>query len=186
MDTLVNLKTWLAGGSIFTAIQTNEDFPFFSVFNTPEDLDHMLTLTYGQRLVASAFGNLDINVVGKFIVNLYGEKWNALIQFNISPPDLGAKSTTKTTGNQNTIGTKNGVSNTENTVSAFNSVDLITDTGANNALDENTTHDITRDSLVSVIDWQTAFNNLSLAERTNIISVVLKDVAMYLTVSVYF
>ena len=184
METLVNLKTWLAGGSIFTAIKTAENFPFFSD-TPPAELDQMLCLTYGQRMVASAFNNLDINTAGKFIVKLYGEKWNALIQFNITPPDIGAKSTTKTTGNQNTIGTKNGVSNTENKVSAFNSDDLITDTGAHNALDENTTHDITRDSLVSVIDWQTAFNNLSLSERTNIISVVLKDVANYLTVSVY-
>ena len=185
METLVNLKTWLNGGSIFTAIQTYEEFPFFSWDCTPADLDQMLSLTYGQRLVASSFNNFDINVAGKIIAKLYSEKWNALIKFNITPPDIGAKSTTKTTGKQNTIGTKNGVSNTENKVSAFNSDDLINDTGSHNALDENTTQDITQDSSISVIDWQTAFSNLSLAERTNIISVVLKDVASYLTVSVY-
>ena len=184
METLVNLKTWLGGGSIFTAIQTAENFPFFAD-TTPEELDQMLNLTYGQRLVTSAFNNFDINVAGKFITKLYGAKWYALIQFNITQPDIGAKSTTKTTGKQNTIGTKNGVSNTENKVSAFNSDDLITDTGARNELDENNTQDITRDLSVSVIDWQTAFNNLSLAERTNIISVVLKDVSTYLTNSVY-
>lgn len=184
METLVNLKTWLAGGSIFTAIQSAENFPFFTD-NTPAELDQMLSLTYGQRLVTSAFNNFDINVAGKFITKLYGEKWLALIEFNISPPDLGAKSVTKTTGSQNTVGTKNDVSNSENKVSAFNSDALITDTGAHNQLDENITQDITRDSSVSVIDWQTAFNNLSLSERTNIISVVLKDVATYLTVSVY-
>ena len=185
METLVNLKTWLAGGSIFTAIQTAENFPFFSD-TTPAELDQMLSLTYGKRMVASAFNNFDINTAGKFITKLYGEKWKALIEFNISPPDLGAKSITKTTGNQNTVGTKNDVSTSENKVSAFNSDALITDTGAHNALDENTTQGITRDTSVSVIDWQTAFNNLSLTERTNIISVVLKDVAKYLTVSVYF
>lgn len=184
METMVNLKTWLTGGSIFTAIQSNLDFPFFS-YAPPAELDQMLSLTYGKRMVASAFNNVDVNTAGKFISNLYGEKWDALIKFNISPPDLGAKSTTRTTGKQNTIGTKNGVSNTENKVSAFNSDDLITDTGANNELEENTMEDITRDSSISVIDWQTAFSNLSLAERTNIISVVLKDVASYLTVSVY-
>ena len=185
METLVNLKTWLAGGSIFTAIQANEDFPFFFVGSTPAELDQLLSLTYGERMVASAFNNFDINTAGKFITRLYGEKWNALIQFNKTPPDIGAKSTTKTSGNQNTIGTKNGVSNTENKVSAFNSDVLITDTGANNALDENTTKGVNSVETVSVIDWQTAFNNLSLSERTNIISVVLKDVASYLTVSVY-
>ena len=184
METLVNLKTWLAGGSIFTAIQTAENFPFFAD-NTPAELDHMLSLTYGQRMVTSAFNNFDVNTAGKFITKLYGEKWKALIKFNITSPDLGAKSTTKTTGNQNTVGTKNDVSTSENKVSAFNSDALITDTGAHNELDENITQDIKRDSSVSVIDWQTAFNNLSLLERTNIISVVLKDVATYLTVSVY-
>lgn len=184
METLVNLKTWLTGGSIFTAIQTAENFPFFSD-TPPAELDQILSLTYGKRMVASAFNNFDINTAGKFITKLYGEKWNALIQFNVSPPDLGAKSITKTTGNQNTVGTKNDVSNSENKVSAFNSDALITDTGARNELDENVVQDITRDSSISVIDWQTAFNNLSLAERTNIISVVLKDVASYLTVSVY-
>ena len=184
METLVNLKTWLAGGSIFTAIQTAEKFPFFAD-NHPAELDQMLSLTYGQRLVTSAFNNFDINVAGKFIAKLYGEKWKSLIEFNVSPPDLGAKSITKTTGSQNTVGTKKDVSNSENKVSAFNSDTLITDTGAHNQLDENITQDIKRDSSVSVIDWQTAFNNLSLSERTNIISVVLKDVANYLTVSVY-
>ena len=184
METLVNLKTWLAGGSIFTAIQSAENFPFFAD-NTPAELDQMLSLTYGQRLVTSAFNNFDINVAGKFIAKIKKKKWAALIEFNVSPPDLGAKSITKTTGNQNTVGTKNDVSNSENKVSAFNSDALITDTGAHNELAENITQDITRGSSVSVIDWQTAFNNLSLSERTNIISVVLKDVATYLTVSVY-
>lgn len=184
METLVNLKTWLTGGSVFTAIQTAENFPFFAD-NTPAELDQMLSLTYGQRLVTSAFNSFDINVAGKFITKLYGEKWKALIEFNVSPPDLGAKSFTKTTGSQNTVGTKNDVSNSENKVSAFNSDALIPDTGARNELDENVTQDITRDSSVSVINWQTAFNNLSLSERTNIINVVLKDVATYLTVSVY-
>ena len=184
METLVNLKTWLAGGSIFTAIQTAENFPFFAD-TPPAELDQMLSLTYGQRLVTSAFNNFDINAAGKFIAKLYGEKWAALIEFNVSPPDLGAKSFTKTTGKQNTVGTKNNVSNSENKVSAFNSDALIPDAGERNELDENVTQDITRDSSVSVIDWQTAFNNLALSERTNIISVVLKDVATYLTVSVY-
>ena len=184
METLTNLRTWLVGGSIFTAIKTAENFPFFTD-NETSDLDQMLSIAYGQRLVASAFGNVDANSAGKFIVKLYGDKWSSLISFNATPLDIGAKSVTKTMGNQNTKGTKNDISNTENKVSAFNSDDLITDTGNHNVLDETTNQDITRDSSVSVIDWQTAYNNLSLAERTNIISVVLKDVATYLTVSVY-
>ena len=184
METLVNLKTWLAGGSIFTAIQTAENFPFFAD-TTSAEFDQMLSLTYGQRMVISAFNSFDINVAGKFITKLYGEKWAALIKFNKSGANIGASSSIKTTGKQKTKGVKTDNSNVTNKVSAFNSDDLLVDTGSTTVADENTTQDVDRDSLVETFNIQTAFNNLSLAEKTNIISVVLKDVATYLTVSVY-
>ena len=184
METLVNLKTWLTGGSIFTAIQTAKNFQFFAD-TTPAEFDQMLSLTYGQRMVTSAFNSFDINVAGKFITKLYGDKWDALIKFNKSGSNIGASSSIKTTGKQKTKGVKKDNTDVTNKVSAFNSDDLLVDTGSNTVADENTTQDVDRDSLVETFNIQTAFNNLSLAEKTNIISVVLKDVATYLTVSVY-
>ena len=184
METLVNLKTWLAGGSIFTAIQTANNFPFF-VGNDADDLDYMLTLNYGQRLMFSAFINVTVNTVAKHIVKLYGDKWNGLISFNESGYNIGASSSVKTTGKQKTTGVKNDNSDVTNKVSAFNSDELLVDTGSNTTGNENTTQDVDRDSLVETFNIQTAFNNLSLAEKTNIISVVLKDVANYLTVPAY-
>ena len=68
METLINLKTWLVGGSIFTAIQTAENFPFFSD-TPPAELDQMLSITYGNRMVASAFNNFDINTAGNSLLN---------------------------------------------------------------------------------------------------------------------
>ena len=47
----------------------------------------MLSLTYGQRMVTSAFNNFDINTSGKFITKLYGEKWKALIDEHKKPFD---------------------------------------------------------------------------------------------------
>ena len=184
MITPVNLRGYLTGGSIFTAIQTANDYPFFAD-TSPAELDQMLTIMYGGRIMASSFMGVDIALAGKFISKLYGEKWLALISFNSNPIDIGAKEVTKTVGIENTVGTKVDVSTSENKVSAFNSDVLITDSGADNTLDENTTKGVNKDATVSVIDWQTAFNNLSTVERTNIITVVLKDVSTYLTVSVY-
>ena len=184
MELPANLKSWLAGGSIFTAIQTENNYPFFAD-TPPAELDQMLVLMFGNRIMASAFIGFDINTAGKFISKLFGEKWLALISFNSTPIDIGAKEVTKTVGSENTVGTKVDVSNSENKVSAFNSDALITDSGSNNTLDENTTKGVNKDATVSVIDWETAFNNLSTVERTNIITVVLKDVSTYLTVSVY-
>ena len=184
MLTPVNLRGYLTGGSIFTAIQTSNNYPFFAE-TPPIELDQMLVIMYGDRIVSSSFIGVDIAIVGKVISKLYGEKWSALIRFNSNPIDIGAKEVTKTVGSENMVGTKVDVSTSENKVSAFNSDVLITDSGVNNKLDENTTRGVNKDATVSVIDWQTAFNNLSTVERTNIIAVVLKDVSTYLTVSVY-
>ena len=184
MLTPVNLRGYLTGGSIFTAIQTSNNYPFFAE-TSPTELDQMLSIMYGDRIVASSFIGVDIAIAGKLISKLYGEKWTALIRFNSNPIDIGAKEVTKTVGSENMVGTKVDVSTSENKVSAFNSDVLITESGADNKLDENTTRGVNKDATVSVIDWQTAFNNLSTVERTNIIAVVLKDVSTYLTVSVY-
>ena len=184
METLVNLKTWLAGGSIFTAIQTIKNFPFFAG-DAATDLDYMITLNYGQRQLFSAFIDVPVDTVAKHIVKLYGDKWDALISFSESGANIGASSSIKTTGKQKTTGFKNDNTDVTNKVSAFNSDDLLVDTGSTTVADENTTQDVDRDSLVETFNIQTAFNNLALAEKTNIISVVLKDVATYLTVSVY-
>ena len=180
----VTLRSFLAGGSIFTAIQTSDNYPFFAD-TPPTELDQMLDIMYGNRIMSSAFIGFDIDMAGKFISKLYGLKWLALIRFNSSPIDIGASGVVKTVGSENTVGTKVDVSSSENKVSAFNSDILITDSGVNNTLDENTTKGVNKDATVSTIDWETAFNNLSTVERTNILSVVLKDVSTYLTVSVY-
>ena len=184
MLTPVNLRDYLTGGSIFTAIQTSNNYSFFAE-TPPTELDQMMTIMYGERIVASSFIGADIAIVGKVISKLYGEKWTALIRFNSNPIDIGAKEVTKTVGSENMVGTKVDVSTSENKVSAFNSDVLITESGVDNKLDENTTRGVNKDATVSVIDWQTAFNNLSTVERTNIIAVVLKDVSTYLTVSIY-
>lgn len=184
METPVNLRGYLTGGSIFTAIQTANNFPFF-VGNDAADLDYMLMLNYGQRLVFSAFIDVPVNTVAKHIVKLYGDKWNGLIKFNENGANIGAVSSIKTTGKQKTTGVKTDNTDVTNKVSAFNSDELLVDTGSTTVGDENTTQDVDRDSLVETFNIQTAFNNLPLAEKTNIINVVLKDVANYLTVSAY-
>lgn len=185
METMVNLKTWLNGGSLFTAIRKYSNFPFFTEVSTTE-LDQMLVLMYGGRIMSSSCIGVNITLVARLITVVNGKKWLALYNFiNDNTIDLGAREVIKTEGSENTVGTKVDVSTSENKVSAFNSDDLITDTGSENKLDENTTKGVNNVETVSVSDWQTVFNNLSAMERTNIISVVLKDVASCITVSVY-
>lgn len=184
METTVNLRGYLTGGSIFTAIQTIKSFPFFEG-ETATDLDYMLTLSYGQRQMFSAFNEVPVNTVAAHIVKLYGDKWESLISFNKLGFNIGSSSNIKNTGKQKTTEIKSDNTDTTNKVSAFNSDDLLVDTGSTTMGNENNAQDVNRDSLVETFNIQTAFNNLPLAEKTNIINVVLKDISLYLTVSVY-
>lgn len=180
----LTLRAYLASGSIFTAIQTVKNFAFYTD-NTPADLDYMLSLNYGQRNVFSAFNDVTIDDVAKHIVKLYGDKWDALISFNSQPVNIGANNSRKITGSEHRTGNNDSTSDSTNKVSAYNSDALINDTGSAGTTVDNTELDINRSSTDETFNLSTAFNNLSIAEKTNIIAVVLKDVATYLTVSVY-
>ena len=178
------LRSFLAGGSIFTAIQTIKNFPFFAG-DAATDLDYMLTLNYGQRQMFSAFIDLPVNTVSNHIVKLYGDKWDGLIKFNESGANIGASSNIKTTGKQKTKGVKTDNSDVTNKVSAFNSDDLLTDTGSTTTETGNKTGTVNNDVTEETFNLKTLFENLPYVEQTSIINVVIKDVSNYLTVSIY-
>ena len=184
METPVNLRGYLTGGSIFTAIQTIKNFPFF-VGNDAADLDYMLMLNYGQRLVFSAFIDVPVNTVAKHIVKLYGDKWDKLIISAAGITNLAANNSRKIKGTVSEMGKGNTQSKTENKVSAFNSDTLVTDGGTSSTSDNATTRDTDRESTDETFNLKSLFDNLPLVERTNIINIVLKDVSNYLTVSIY-
>lgn len=179
-----SLRVFLAGGSIFAAIQSVEDFPFFAT-NAPDDLDRMLVLNYGQRIMFNPFNEEKLDSLAKYIVKTNGNKWSKLIEFANANINLGADSSKVIKGNEKQTETKVDDTTTTNKVSAFNSDDLINDTGSTIQGDETTESTITRDSTEDKISYKYAFDNLSLADKTNIITTVLKDVATYLTISIY-
>lgn len=179
------LRQYLDGQSIWGAIKLAHNFPFINNDEDVATLDLMQSLNFGQKIVFSAFTGVNINSVAGQIVKLYSDKWNKLIEANNLAANIGANNTHKITENINFTGDKNGTGETDNKVSAYNSDDLITDTGASNNTTEKNITETVRSVTDETFNLQTAFNNLSLVEKNNIIGTVLKDVSNYLTVSVY-
>lgn len=75
--------------------------------------------------------------------------------------------------------------NSTHKVTAFNSDELVTDYSDVKAEVETTSGESDKTGKEESVSIKNLFENLPLFERTNIINIVLKDVATYLTIDIY-
>jgi len=113
----------------------------------------------------------------------FNDKWDELIALQI--PSLDSGTLEKITNNKtiNVDGVK--TSDTTNKVSAYNDDELIVDSG--NSVNDTDAVDTVEsgDTVRTTYTLQDVINNLSLSQKTNIITVVLNDIANYITHNIY-
>jgi uncharacterized protein (DUF697 family) len=178
------LDDFMRQGSIWTGIRALEPFPFFDAFS-PVQLDMFMGEAFGRRHMFSKSVTKTVDEVAIGIVAHFKDKWYKLIEVRAMDYNLqssGGKTTTEKVGKSEKRNLKN---DNTNKVSAFNTDELITNDGSSSAGSDQLIADNTRtvtEANISLID---AFNNLSLLDKSNILSTVLKDVASYLTLDVY-
>lgn len=176
------LSLFMEQGSIWGGILALGPLPFTA---TAVQLDALLDDSYGERFVFSKLVPKTVAYVAENIRALYLDQWTKLVEVQATDFNLLSGATKKTT---ETITRKEDrVNNRDdvNKVSAFNTDDLITDTGSTSNSTDGLTGDTDRVLTEENINLQNAFANLSLLEQSNILKVVNKDVANYLTLSVY-
>ena len=181
MDYLT-LKEHLDNESVLGRIKSLSPFPFFDTL-APDELDKMLLLHYGDRIVFDKITGLSIDSICIQLVGLYGKKWTDLIAMN----EIDIK-----TGNERIVTelndikqTNTALNNRDYKVSAFNSDELITD---KKDIDDNSSNtDNLENKLLTEkqVSLNVAYNNLSISCKINIINIVLKDIASYLTLDIY-
>lgn len=178
----ITLSQFLENESIFSRIQTLSPYPFFDTM-LAVDMDTALVINYGERVIYPKLHNISIDKLASIINSLYGSNWEKLIAINTLDFKSGAEKIVNETTNNNVIST--GANSTDNKVSAFNSDELVTDT--KDVGSSTNTEDLTGVKQISekTISLRTAYNNLLLTQKTNILNIVLKDVASYLTLDIY-
>ena len=178
----ITLGQFLENESIFTRIQSLSPYPFFDTM-LPEDMDTALIINYGERVVYHKLHNLNLDKLARIINSLYGSNWEKLITINTLDFKYGAEKIVSEATNNNVIST--GSNSTDNKVSAYNSDELVTDT--KDVGNSTNTEDLTGTKKTSekTISLQTAYDNLLLTQKTNILNTVLKDVSSYLTLGIY-
>lgn len=178
----LTLKQHLDNESVLGRIRSLSPYPFFDTLS-PDELDKMLLLHYGDRIVFDKITELSIDSICIQLVGLYDKKWTDLISMN--EIDIN-------TGNEKIVTELNDIKQTSTAlinrdykVSAFNSDELITD---KKDIDDNASNtDNLENKLLTEkqVSLNVAYNNLSISCKINIINIVLKDVASYLTLDIY-
>lgn len=181
---MVTLRNYLYGVNIFEDIKSVEDFDFFTVVTT-EQLNKMLIIGYGDRNVFDGFISVDLIDVANYIVLNLGDKWNSLYEYILTEKELDALESLKVTEVNNDSQTTVKTSDSLNKVSAYNSDDLLVDGGNTENINDTKTGTGNKTITSSKISIGTAYKNLNLVQKNNIINTVLKDVSNYLTTDFY-
>lgn len=179
---MITLAEFIAINGFFTHVELLKPLPFLGDGQT-QVMDRLLTLGYGDRLVYSKLITFTANEVAELIVKNYSHKWDGLVELS-SVNVLASNSRTVTeTVNNNEI--RNNNRDDKNLVSAYNDVTMVVNDGLISNSNDDLTGTKTRTMNDETINIRNAYNNLSLHDKNNIMNVVLKDVADFITLSIY-
>lgn len=180
----MKLTDYVNNHNLWAAIKEEKNFSFIDEIS--EDVLNMnLVISSGEREVFKAFENVDSNYVAKFLVNHFGGKWLELEQlFNLEFP-IGADKVKviSETGGENK--TENNSSEQVNKTSGFNSEELVNEGGNNSSSSLNWEREGTKESESYEKSKRLSIETLNSSVTQSIIKTVTKDVAGFLTISIY-
>ena len=178
----ISLEQFLENESIFTRIQSLSPYPFFDKMNVL-DMDKHLIKFYGERIVFNKMIGFDLDTIASLIVGVNGDTWENLILANGLDILSGAERTLNENNSNNVLNT--GANTRTHKVSAFNDPELIEDNADVESIFATEGNTGTRLLTEKTKSLQTAYSNLQLYKKLNIIESVVKDVSNYLTLDIY-
>lgn len=180
---MMTLNEFILVDGVFDHIHTfKPDLPFLGDGQN-EVMDRLLMLNYGDRLVYRKLIPFPANQICEMLVKQHGHKWDALIEIGeLNRLADSTRTITETTTN-NEI--RNNTRDDKNLISAYNDDALIINDGSLSTANDDLKGNGTRTMTDETINLKNAYNNLSLSDKNNIMNVVLKDVASFITLSIY-
>lgn len=157
------------------------DLPFLGDGQN-EVMDRLLMLNYGDQLVYRKLIPFTANQICEMVVKQHSHKWEKLVSIDESNLSSGKRILTETTTtNEN----RNNSRDNKNLISAYNDDSLIVNDGSLSTDSDDLTGSKIRTLTDENQSLKSAYYNLSLSDKNNIINIVLKDVASFITLSIY-
>lgn len=181
------LSDYLVDHTPFSDIATLNDPELEVVFSTisGSNLDQLLNQEYGDRTLFRKIPMSDDAFHSVGVLAKYKQTWLKVMELNGLSINLGA---TNQRILKETITEKvkaDNVQDVDNKVSAYNDDELITDTGSNTKGTNNSDGIKERTVEDANININSAINQLTAFQKSNIIAQMLSDVAGYYTISMY-
>lgn len=181
MDEII-LDEFLFNESLFDRIQSLSPFAFFDTVH-PLEMDELLKIKYGERLVFHKYLKVDLDTIALFIHSEFNNKWANIILTLESDIKNGSERVLSENIDNTVLNSGSNV--TENKVSAFNSDELVIDKADNNTSNSETDNKTVKTTSEKLTSFATVYNNLSMSQKLNIINTVISDVAKHLTLDIY-
>lgn len=181
---MIKFTDFLRVTDVVSTIKSKVTLPYLKDMPTPV-MNNLLMVKYGEREVFSKVAVMTVDEIADMILFLNVNKWQKMIDIDSLDYDVGASNINKVTETVNNTENRTNTRDDLNKVSAFNTTDLMVNDGTNSNTVDDMTGTTTRTVVNSSIDFTTAYNNLSLAEKNNIMNTVLYDVADFITLSIY-
>jgi len=178
---MATLGEFLAGKSLFSSIEQVEAFPF--IVGDAVNLDLILTINYGQRILFNPYADLEIEKVAQILVKQHGEKWRDYLKIEALKENVNDRRevSENITESENKVNTRDEV----NKVAAFNSADLIDNDGSTISNSDNNSGEKVRTLTDENISPQKSYALLSNMARDSIVKNVMQDISKSLTLAIY-
>lgn len=180
---MMTLKELILLDGVFDHIYTlKPDLPFLGGEQN-EIMDTLLMMNYGDRSVYRKLIPYPASQICEMLVKQHSHKWVALLELEtLNKLADKSRTITETTASNET---RNNTRDDKNLISAYNDETLIINDGSLSVGSDDLTGTETRTMTDETINLKTAYNNLALSDKNDIIKIVLKDVASFITVSIY-
>ena len=179
----MKLTNYLETNNVFDAINAQHPFPFIT--GREEALQVLLDVEYGHRTLLPKLEGMEVDVLAQVLVLRYASKWEGLVSDAVSELSIVARDSDVETETIDTEETRTSSKEDIMKVSAFDSEELIDNEGGSSDGEEGLTGNRHRVLKREKQDIETAFANLNLLEKNNIIKVVLNDISSFMTLSIY-
>lgn len=179
---MTTLSKYLEGKDIFTAIKTAGEFDFIQTDDIPA-MNGLLALEHGRKLIYEPIEVMDFETVAGLIAIKYRSKWNGYIQAAAILENVNVRRevTETITDSEERTNTRNETAK----VSAFNSAEMIDDSGNSVTGDDTLEGERERILIDETIDPGKAYNMLDRNTKNGIINRVISDVSEFFTLSIY-
>lgn len=150
-----------------------------------EMLKIMMSVEYGEKEMFKPFTVIHQDDFCELISSKFDDKWSKLISADLYSLDILSDNVEfeNKTGSNTTNVVRNDL--VKNQTTGYNSDDLIVEGGSDNSHNGNDTTNYTEEITRGNKSILSAIENLNVAQKNYILNVAIKDVAKYITLSIY-